>query len=489
MEKPEGYPTSPEYIWERFYQLTRVPRPSKKEEKVIEYLKSAATKAGCDYKVDSIGNVVIYVSATKGYENKDAVIIQNHVDMVCDKLPEKEINFEEDPIDIVVKDGWVMADGTTLGADNGIGCAAALALMDDLSIKHPPLELLFTVDEETGLGGAINLDATLLSGKRMINMDTEEWGAFYIGCAGGEDYNVSGEFQLTKMDRGDEFTSLKVCLKGLKGGHSGIDIHKSRGNASIMLVSLLQELTLKVSYFLSEFSGGQAHNIIPRDAYAIINVKNDAVSSIQGILEAKLLLIKKYLEKEDQGVEITVEKEDDFSDTVVTDLERDRFFKIVILSPHGPYSFNWESEDPLVNLSCNQAIVSLIKGEYYSQFSLRYFIKEHLGVIDQKIRVLAQIFDLKIEKGVGYPSWSPLFTGNNLLELARDIYKKLFKSEAEVKAIHAGLECGVLKSKLGDMDIISMGPNLEAVHSPSERLEISSTNDFWHLLVCILEKL
>ncbi len=489
MSKPKNYPSSPTHIWERFYQLTRVPRPSKKEEKVKAYLVEQAKERGCKYKIDEVGNVVIYLPASAGYESHQTVIIQNHMDMVCDKLPERKIDFENDPIDIDVVNGHIIAVGTTLGADNGIGCATALALMDDLSVKHPPLELLFTVDEETGLGGALNVDPKLLSGKKMINMDTEEWGAFYIGCAGGEDYKIFGDFDTSSTaSMMKDFATLKVSLGGLKGGHSGIDIHRNRGNAIKILASLLSDLSAKHQFFLADFVGGQAHNIIPRDAHAVICIKKELANTVLPTLLPRLAEIKGYLSKEDKDATIVVANESERK-SVLTIESRDRFLSCITMLPHGAYSYNWDSAEPLVNISCNLAITKMVAGEFYAQLSGRFFDKHQLREISDRVKSCAKMCNLRLEVGLGYPSWKPEFSGNGLLELSKTVYKEMFGHDAKVKAIHAGLECGVLTDRLGKMDMISLGPNLYSVHSPSERLEIASTNDFWKLIVGILEKL
>lgn len=301
MTRPSHYPTG--LIWDHFYEITQVPRPSKKEKKIREYLIDFANSKNLKHAVDKIGNVIIFLPATKGYENKESVIIQNHMDMVTDATPDRDIDFDNDPIALLVEDGWVTADRTTLGADNGIGCAAALALVDEKEIKHPPLELLFTVDEETGLNGAINLDASLLSGKKMINLDTEEWGALYIGCAGGIDYELEGSIG---FDKQDGMSAYEISLKGLKGGHSGIDIHTGRGNAITILINLFNQIDFP--FDVVEFIGGKAHNIIPRDASVTLAFKDEFLGRCEQLTKELRSELLTYLPEVDHGLEFLIKR-------------------------------------------------------------------------------------------------------------------------------------------------------------------------------------
>ncbi len=478
MSRPAQYPTG--ILWDRFYEITQVPRPSKHEDKIREYLINFAQLRNLEYVTDQVGNVVIYLPATPGHEKHESIIIQNHMDMVTDATPDREINFLSDPIKLQVQDGWICADRTTLGADNGIGCAAALALADDQESVHPCLELLFTVDEETGLHGAINLDSSKLSGKKLINLDTEEWGAIYLGCAGGADYEFfsSLKYRPVSLEQG-----WRISLKGLTGGHSGIDIHRSRGNALVLLIQLLNEFSFP--WELASFSGGKAHNIIPRDAQLDICCSVSDGERLKDVLSSFSKRIKRFLPEEDHHFTLDCFKIDRPEQVVACeDLERVKLF--LTLFPHGAYSYNWDVEPPCANISSNFAIFKLDQERLYLQTSCRFFEEEELVRVRQQIETLAAFLGGELKMGCGYPSWKPV-KNNKLLELAQELFQEQFGFRPETKAIHAGLECGLLKDKLGDIDIISFGPNITGAHSPSERLEISSTEKFYHFLKVILQ--
>lgn len=481
MTRPQGYPQG--VIWDRFYDLTQIPRPSKKEEKVRSFLLDFAKQRELKSCTDEIGNVVIYLPATTGYESHETVIIQNHMDMVTDATPDRDINFETDPIVLLIESGWVTADRTTLGADNGIGCAAALAICDEKDIAHPPLELLFTVDEETGLNGAINLDAKNLSGKKMLNLDTEEWGAIYIGCAGGADYELEGRLEYTSAK--PELNSYAMTIRGLKGGHSGIDIHRSRGNAITQLVQIFNEFNFP--FYLSEIEGGKAHNIIPRDASCRFQMDASHVNEVEKLLEAMREKMISYLPEEDHGVEIELKQIDNVQE-VLTECDQEKALLFLTTLPHGAYSYTWDVEPPCANISSNFAILKLNSSELYMQTSCRFFEENELLPVRHKIERLAQFIGGDLKIGCGYPSWKPV-TNNALLEMAKGEFEQSFGFAPETKAIHAGLECGLIKEKLGEMDIISFGPNITGAHSPSESIEIESTDKFYLFFKQLLQKL
>ncbi|HLE09751.1 MAG: hypothetical protein A2504_14635 [Bdellovibrionales bacterium RIFOXYD12_FULL_39_22] len=487
MSIPNDYPQMPKEFWQKFYEVTQVPRPSKQEKKFIEYLEKSAKSAGLKYKKDRAGNVVIYKPATAGYENHGAVIIQSHMDMVCDKTPERKIDFAKDPIELCVEDGWVCANGTTLGADNGLGCAVALGLMETKGIKHPALELLFTVDEETGLHGALELDASMVKGKKLINLDTEEWGAAYIGCAGGIDYELKGEFAGDNI--GGNLLPVKIVVGGLKGGHSGIDIHRGRGNAIKILADLLWALGEK-EFFISQFMGGAAHNIIPRDAVVDIWIAESDLKFLNALCTEKVKFYKTFLKEDDQALFITVAKQDKKSShkRALQPKQQSRLLNLLNVFPHGAYGYNWEADCPLVTHSSNLAIVKLVDGEFYLLTSIRYLEKNEVIEVENKIDALSKTFCLQKIKGKSYPSWRPVFD-SPLLEVTKRVFLQEEGEEIKVKAIHAGLECGILKDKLKELDAISLGPNIKGVHSPSERIEIESTSKFWYFFLKLLESL
>ncbi len=482
---PANYPQEPMAMWKRFYELTQVPRPSKKEEKVRQYLINAAKEANLTYRTDDVGNVVIYIPASEGYENKSAVILQSHMDMVCDKLPEKVFDFENDPIDVLVADGWVRANGTTLGADNGIGCAVMLACIDDKTLKHPPLELFFTVDEETGLHGALNFDPAMLSGRRLINIDSEDWGDVYVGCAGGIDYKLRKEIKPHSVE--GKIKSVRVDIEGLKGGHSGMDIIWGRGNAIKVLATFLNRAQVH-NIQIVEFSGGRAHNIIPRDAYAVVNVAEDKVEELKKLLEEVFNDFKCILPVEDHGLTGQVKLIDNTISKALSLADTEDLIRVLTLFPHGAHGFNWQADIPLVSYSNNLAICQFVGEKLYIESSLRFFDRKEATLIEDKISVLGAEYGLDVKREGEYPSWKPVFDGE-LLELVKSEFKEQFGGDMKVKAIHAGLECGIIKDRLGELDAISIGPNISGVHSPSEGVEIESTSKFWHLFAGLLARL
>ncbi len=486
MHQVKNYPQEPKSLWDAFYELTRVPRPSKKEELVREYLKGEAQKNSLRFVEDSVGNIIIYVPGKGGLENRPPVMIQSHMDMVCDKTPERVIDFEKDPIEIYVKDGRIYAKDTTLGADNGFGVAASIALIREKGIAHPPLELLFTVDEETGLHGAKNLDKSLFKSRRAINIDTEEWGSIYIGCAGGIDYEMFGSYREVKAS--DSFQSCRLVVSGLKGGHSGIDIHRSRGNAIKILGEVLWSAR-NLSYELATFNGGKAHNIIPRDAFATFLIDKKHMTELKRLCDEKISELRKYLPSEDHNIGIELVEEREHISKCLDKSERDRLLSLLTLFPHGAYSYNWHSHEPLVNYSSNMAQMRIAEGKLYLQTSVRFLDPAETVSMDQKFESLAHLFTLELKKGVGYPSWKPLFTNNELLDLTSSVFKELFGSVPKVKAIHAGLECGIIKDKLQDMQIISLGPDISGAHSPTESLDIETSKQFWKFLTALLSRM
>lgn len=486
MTKPTHYPKSPEYLWDIFYKFSRVPRPSKKEEKAREFLIGIAKDHHLDYKVDAVGNIIIYVAPSAGYEKHASVVIQNHIDMVCDATPGHTINFEKDPIELQVKDGWVSAKGTTLGADNGIGCAAALALIFDKSVKHPPLELLFTVDEETGLYGAKGLDPSVITARKMINLDTEEWGSIYIGCAGGFDYNL--RHALTWVDNTHKsYKPYKLTLTGLKGGHSGVDIHRRRGNAIKLLTEVLMEIG-NDHFEIFGFESGKAHNIIPRDAVVSLTLSSHAAEKLQNIIESKVKQMRSYLAKEDGELTITLEEIGHGPKKVLAPNEKKDLLDLLTLFPHGAYRYHFDGE-PVVSVSSNLAIVKITESEVFIQTSVRFFDPHECREVEQRIETLARNYNYDCKRAVGYPSWTPVWEGSKLLDLAKKEFKHEFGESPKIKAIHAGLECGIIKERLGEMEIVSFGPTITGAHSPTESIEIESVLKFWNLLVKLLAKL
>lgn len=481
--KPENYPQSPKAVWDIFYDFTQIPRPSKKEEKICEYLVNLAKDNGLKYVVDKVQNVIIYVPGKNGREADGPVLIQNHIDMVTDALPDKVIDFENDPIDVYVDGDWLKARGTTLGADNGIGCAAALAPIFDKEMVHPPLELLFTVDEETGLNGALGLEAKYLTAKKMLNLDTEEWGSLYIGCAGGIDYELTKKYTAVEPKIKN---MIKVQIEDFLGGHSGVDIHEQKGNALKCLAEFLLVANTELEIEISEIRGGKAHNIIPRDAFAIINVKEEDISKLEQIQDLVLKKWKSYLPKEDRK-SLFVNSKVTTQNKVLSGPEATLLVDYMNLFPHGAHAYDLE-DSSLVSMSNNFAKFLVVGGEVYTQSSLRFFDREEVKTIENQLRVLGRQFGMNVESHSEYPSWKPE-RENSVLDLLKDTYRELYGKEAVVTAIHAGLECGIIRDKIGPIDVASFGPTIMGAHSPDERIQISTVEKFWDLLKAVLAKI
>jgi dipeptidase D len=479
--KPEHYPEQPAHLWEHFYQITRIPRPSKEETAVRQYVIDQAEAAGHGWRTDAQGNLVVSVPATGGLDKHGTVIIQNHLDMVTVKTEDKTHNFSTDPLSLQVRDGWLLADRTTLGADNGVGCAAALAVMTDPDVAHPPLELLFTVDEETGLGGAMNLDAGLLSGTRMLNLDTEDWNELYIGCAGGGGWHFNRQFAQQALPPAAE--CWRLALKGLAGGHSGIEIHHQLGNAIKLLAQALAGVD---GLQLVSFDAGVAHNVIPREATAVFA----CAPGQGGVLEGRLPALREawlgYLPAADGALEFVVAPATASHGLTVADTAIVQ--RLISLMPHGPQAYNLEQPADLVDLSINLARLTLVDGALFAESSYRFFNEEQSLPLQRSVLDLAAVFELQVTPDVGYPGWQPDFS-SDLLAQGVALHERLFGFEPAVKAIHAGLECGILKGKKDDLDILSFGPTIRGAHSPTERLEISTVTPFWQLLTTLLAEM
>jgi len=483
------HPNAPKQLWNIFYDFTQTPRPSKSEELIREYILNLAQKQGFQTKSDKIGNIIISIPARNSKSDKK-IVIQNHIDMVTDAVPGNNINFKTDPIETFIDGDWVRAKGTTLGADNGIGCAAALALMFEENISHPKLDLLFTIDEETGLTGALELDPNLTNGDYILNLDTEEWGSLYVGCAGGADFDFQRQFSTNDLPNGHD--CYKLSLNALAGGHSGVDIHRYRENSSKKLIELISEIAELVDISIHGFRSGKAHNIIPRDAFIEFSTSTENISKIQEYMNEKLSIWKSYFSKEDQGVELKLEKTDQF-DSVLSKESMSCFLDFMTFFPHGVHSMIRETvdsdKDPLVSVSNNCAVCILKGSKFYLLSSLRFFNRQEAYVVENIFKNLSKKFDMKMTKNSEYPSWNPDFN-SGLINKAKDLYKELYSDDAHIKAIHAGLECGILLDRFkGKAEAISFGPTIVDAHSPDERVNIPSVTEFWHFLTSFLKVL
>ncbi len=479
--KPAQYPGQPTHIWEHFYQLTRIPRPSGQEAAVRQYVIDLAVQAGHSWHCDSAGNLAVAVPATAGLEQRPVVVIQNHLDMVTVKTGDKSHDFATQPLDLVVEDGWLRADRTTLGADNGLGCAAALALMTDDDVVHPPLQLLFTVDEETGLGGALYLDPQLLAGSIMLNLDTEDWNELYVGCAGGNGLEMRRQFATAPCPEGAE--QWQLSLKGLAGGHSGIQIQEQLGNAIKLLAQCLEDVD---GLQLAAFDAGVAHNVIPREGSLAFTCAAGQGEALRSGLEALRTRWLGYLPAADAALQLQLQPATVGS--VISAADTRHLLDLVAAFPHGAQAYNLTKPAELVDLSCNLARLRLEEGSLFLETSYRFFNEDQSLPLRQALLGLGRAFKLEVTETVGYPGWKPDFD-SPLLQRAVALHQRLFGHPPAVKAIHAGLECGILKGKQPELDILSFGPTIRGAHSPTERLEIATVEPFWRFLTALLAEL
>lgn len=474
----------PEMLWQRFYELTQIPRPSKHEAKVVEYLKSLSKKLSLECREDSVGNIVILLPASRGFENAPTVVLQSHVDMVCEKNKGTDIDFNIDPIEILRDGDWIKADGTTLGADNGIGAAAALAVLTDESIQHGPIECLFTVDEETGLTGANNLQPGFISGKILLNLDSEEDGAFYVGCAGGQD--TMGEYNIPFEPVPAGLKAYSLMVSGLLGGHSGMDIITGRGNAIKILARALKALS-KVSFHISRLEGGSKRNAIAREAEAIVHMAPAEFPRAEEIINRFYADILKEYSSSDPGVKITLTESQEESGTGFESGFTRRIIDVMLAMPHGVISMSPEIEG-LVETSTNLATVVLQKDVLRIGTSQRSSLESAKKYIASSVAAVFSLSGANVLTADGYPGWKPDLNSPTL-KTAKSIYQESYKAEPLIKAIHAGLECGILGDKYPGLDMISFGPSITGAHSPDERVNIPSVGKFYELLKSILEKL
>ena len=463
MEKKDLKPAG---VFHYFEEICQVPRPSKKEEKIIAFLKAFGEKHKLETKVDEAGNVLIKKPATPGMENRKTVVLQSHVDMVCEKNNDVKHDFLTDPIETEIDGEWLKAKGTTLGADNGIGVATELAILADNSIEHGPVECLFTVDEETGLTGAFALQEGFMSGDILLNLDSEDEGELFIGCAGGID--SVAEFTYKEVDVPSGYFSCKVQVKGLKGGHSGGDIHLGRGNANKLLNRFLSQAFKKYDMYLCEIDGGNLRNAIAREAHAVI-----------AIPEAD-----KHALRTDLNV-FAAQAENPRTKAIDKDTTK-RLLQALYAAPHGVYAMSQDIPG-LVETSTNLASVKMKPDNIIRiETSQRSSTESSKQDIANMVRTVFEMAGANVSFGDGYPGWKPN-PHSEILEVAAESYKRLFGVDAQIKAIHAGLECGLFLDKYPSLDMISFGPTLQGVHSPDERMLIPTVQKFWDHLLDILK--
>ncbi|MCX6276560.1 MAG: aminoacyl-histidine dipeptidase [Bacteroidetes bacterium] len=475
---------SPSALWKHFHSLTQIPRPSKHEDKIREFIYNFGKNLGLETIEDEVGNVIIRKPATPGMENRKGVILQGHLDMVPQKNSDKVHDFENDPIETIVDGDWVRANGTTLGADNGMGVAAAMAVLESKEIKHGPVEALFTSDEETGMTGAIGLKPGVLKGDILINMDSEDEGELYIGCAGGVNGNTSFKYEESPVPAGYE--GYKINVTGLKGGHSGVDIHLGRGNANKIMNRILYHSHLKHGLEVATIDGGSLRNAIPRESFAHVAIPAAKAQGFKECLTKMSVDIKNELSAVEPtlNIEITVAE---LPKSLIAPAILIKFMNAVYACPTGVIRMSNEMIG-LVETSNNLAIVKAENGEIKLMNLLRSSVDSAKDDLQQQIQ---SVFDLAGATSVfdgAYPGWKPN-PDSPILKTMQEIYNKKFGNIPEIRAIHAGLECGILGGAYPNWDMISFGPTIRFPHSPDEKVNIATVQKFWDFLVETLKNI
>ena len=475
----------PQPLFNYFEDICQIPRPSKKEEKIRQFLFDFASRNNLEVKTDEIGNVLILKPATRGKESLPTVILQTHMDMVCEKNSDKEFDFDNDAIETRIVDGWVKANGTTLGADCGIGMAAQMAVLTSEKIKHGAIECLFTVDEETGLSGAFALQPGFLEGSVLLNLDSEDEGEIFIGCAGGIDTLATFDYQKNEIQ--GNTVALKLSVAGLLGGHSGDNIHNNRGNANKILNRFLWNISKKQDIRIAEFNGGNLRNAIAREAFAVFVVSENEKEILFEEFKKFSSEIKFEFEQSEPGINLTVEEitKPDFVIDIETQIN---LLKSISACPHGVLEMSTRMEG-MVETSTNLASVKFLDdNKIQITTSQRSEIESRKYMAAEMVESVFELAGAKVKHSDGYPGWAPN-PDSDILKITVDSYKKLFGVEPIVRSIHAGLECGLFLEKYPRLDMVSFGPTILGAHSPDERLDIKTTDKFWRHLVDVLENI
>ena len=469
---------SPERVWKHFYALTQIPRPSKNEAAVIDFVKTFGLNLGLETIVDEVGNVIIRKPATAGMENRQGVILQGHLDMVPQKNSDKQHDFTKDPIEAYVDGEWVTANGTTLGADNGMGVAAAMAVLEATDLVHGPVEGLFTMDEETGMTGAFNLKPGLLKGDILLNMDSEDEGELYIGCAGGLDANITFNYQTEAVTSGMKAYKLNVI--GLKGGHSGMDIVLGRGNSNKLIFRLMKLAARDFGLRMSSIDGGSLRNAIPREAFAVIAVPAAKAAEFEAWMKNFEAIVKNELSGSEPDMRVFAEA-CELPATMMKLEDQTRIINGVYACPNGVIRMSTEMAG-LVETSTNLAIVKSNNGVVTVNCLMRSSVDTAKDDLAEMLHSAFAHTGAKVEFKGGYPGWKPN-THSAILKTMLSVYESKYGKVPEIKAIHAGLECGILGAAYPQWDMISFGPTIRYPHSPDEKVHIGSVAKFWDFLV------
>jgi dipeptidase D len=473
----------PELFWRYFAEISRIPRPSRHEERIARYVLKTAEELGLSGLKDRCGNVVVRKPASPGREGVRSICLQSHLDMVCEKNADKVHDFLKDPIELVRRGDVLTANGTTLGADNGVGVATSLAIMADRSLVHGPLELLFTIEEEIGLTGALNLSPELLQSRTLLNLDSEEEGALYVGCAGGKD--TLAKWSVTRESAPEDCRELTLSVKGLKGGHSGLEIDKGLGNAIKLLNRALLGLA-EAGARLCSIDGGNMRNAIPRECEAQLYLPMENLEQAQALVAKLNGTFRAEFSSIDPDLILSLTERDGVpNEAVFGKDDQHRICQTIAALPSGVQQMSADIPG-LVEISTNVSVIATTPGDVSLITSQRGSMASRLAEIVQTVEAIFQLGGATIEISAGYPGWKPNLE-SPILKVAKECYRSLYAEDVAVKAIHAGLECGIIGERIPGMDMVSFGPTLESVHSPDEKIHIDSVGKFWDFLVQILK--
>jgi len=474
----------PRAMWKHFADLNAVPRPSKKEERVIAFMKDFGNSLGLETLVDDVGNVIIKKPATAGMEDRATIVLQGHLDMVCQKNADTDFDFDTQGIEMYVDGDWVKARGTTLGADNGIGVASTMAILAADDIPHPAIEALFTIDEETGMTGAMGLKGGLLDGEILLNLDTEDDDEITIGCAGGIDVTATGSYP--QEEPGPDDAAFLLSVKGLTGGHSGMDIHRGRGNANKLINRLLWASAARFELRIGSIDAGGLRNAIPREGSATVTVFESWVADFQEFISAQAVILKSEYASTDPNLEILLEPAEPPATVLAADFQKN-LLCAVYTCPNGIFRMSPDI-DNLVQTSNSLARVLVSEGKYQVQNLTRGSVDTEKLDLARAIGCAFELMGAEVEFTGAYPGWVPR-PNAPIVKLMSDLYEELFGEKAPVLACHAGLECGILGTNYPDMQMISFGPNIRGAHSPDEKVQISSVQKYWGYLMETLKRI
>lgn len=472
----------PKIVWKHFYSLTQIPRPSKHEEEAVKFLVNFGKGLGLETIEDEVGNVIIRKPATPGMENRTGIVLQAHIDMVPQKNSDKEHDFTKDPIEAYVDGEWVTANGTTLGADNGIGVAAAMAVLEDNTLVHGPIEVLITVDEETGMTGANNLQPGILKGDILMNLDSEDEGELYVGCAGGLDANIQVKYQEEPAPA--DYCYYNLAVTGLKGGHSGMDIILGRANSIKLAFRFLYGVEKDLGVRIANIDGGSLRNAIPREAFVVIGVPKANADSLEKAAKDYFEIYKQEFSAVEPDMEFKLE-DIDVPATVMDQKTQSNIIRAVFGCPNGVVRMS-DSMPGLVETSTNLARVYSEDGVVYAQCLLRSSVDSAKEALAEKIASIFELIDADIEFTGAYPGWKPNMD-SAILKVMSDVYEKNWGKVPAIKGIHAGLECGILGGIYPNFDMISFGPTIRFPHSPDEKVKVDTVDMFWKFMVEILK--